>query len=278
MIQVMRMWLAWVLVVVISAAANASEARRIVTLAPNLAELAFAAGAGERVVGVVQYSDYPEAALRIAHVGDAFRVDSEKILALRPDLVLAWESGTPRAVIEKLQALGLNVAVVQVSRLAQVGDALRTIGKLAGTGAVAEAAARDFEKKMAALKERYANRPRLRVFIEVDRQPLFTVNGNHVTSEIVQLCGGENVFAGIGQLAASIGTEAVIGENPDVILSTANDAEGVRNDWRRWSDINAVRYAHVYQMNPDTLVRATPRLVEGAEQACNALEQARRTR
>lgn len=248
----------------------------MVTLAPNLTELVFAAGAGERVVGAVQYSDYPEAAQRIPRVGDAFRVDNEKILALRPDLVLVWESGTPRAVIEKLQALGLKVAVVQVSSLPQVGDALRQIGRLAGTEKNAESAARDFEVKLAALKERYAKGSRLRVFIEVDRQPLFTVNGRHIISEIVRLCGGENIFAGIGQLAASVSTEAVVIADPDVILRAVADAPGVEDEWQRWTDIKAVRDARVYRINPDTLVRATPRLLDGAEQVCRALEQARR--
>lgn len=273
-----RTALAWLALAVFAPAlTRAADARRIVALAPNLTELAFAAGAGERVVGAVQYSDYPEAARRIPRVGDAFRVDNEKILALRPDLVLVWESGTPRAVIEKLQALGLQVAVVQVSALPQVGDALRQIGRLTGTEKSAESAARDFEVKLAALKERYANRSRLRVFIEVDRQPLFTVNGRHIISEIVRLCGGENIFAGIGQLAAAVSTEAVVIADPDVILRAVADAQGAEDDWQRWANVKAVRDARVYRINPDTLVRATPRLLEGAEQVCRVLEKARRT-
>lgn len=270
-----RRWMLLMPLLMLAAtSAVAAGASRIVVLAPNLAELVFAAGAGERLVGTVEYSDYPRVARRIPRVGDAFRIDHEKLLAVRPDLVLAWQSGTPVAVIEKLRGLGLPVAVVQVSQLAQVAEALRQVGKLAGTEASAEQAAQQFERNLATLKLRYADRSALRVFIEIERQPLFTVNGKHLISEIVQLCGGENVFAGVNQLAPAIGIEAVLVADPQVVLSTVR-GDPAMSAWRRWRKIDAVRAQRVYQLDPDTLTRATPRVIEGAKQVCEVLDRAR---
>lgn len=272
--MVKRLWFAFAIAIALFDTASAA-ARRIVTLAPNLTELAYAAGAGELLVGAVMYSDYPEAARRLPRVGDAFRVDNERLLALQPDLVLAWTSGTPQVVIENLRDLGLNVVEVEVSQLAQVGSALRRLGKLAGTEATAERAAQEFEKQMAALREEHASRRRLRVFVEVDRQPLFTVNRRHVISEVVELCGGDNVFTDLKQLAPPISVEAVIAADPEVILGSFNDAGSLREDWRPWRNISAVRNGQLYIVNPDTLTRATPRLVEGAREVCHVLEKVR---
>lgn len=270
-----RRCLLWMpLLMLATAPAVATGPSRIVALAPNLAELVFAAGAGERLIGTVEYSDYPRAARRVARVGDAFRIDYEKLLALRPDLVLAWQSGTPVAVIEKLRTLGLPVTVVQVSQLTQVAGALRQIGKLAGAEASGERAAQQFERDLAALKLRYADRSPLRVFIEIERQPLFTINGKHLISEIVQLCGGENVFAGVKQLATAIGIEAVLVADPQVVLSTVH-GEPAMSAWHRWSKIDAVHARRVYQLDPDTLTRATPRVIEGAKQVCKTLDRVR---
>lgn len=265
----------FLLLMSLSHAADAAVAQRVVTLAPNLTELVFAAGAGDRLVGADLYSDYPEAAKSIARIGDAFRVDSERVLALRPDLVLAWANGTPQTVIEHLQSLGLRVVALDVTHLAQVGDALRTIGKLTATEARAEPAAQSFEKRMRDLRKQYAGRPRLRVFIEVDRQPLFTVNGGHLISEVVSLCGGDNVFADLNQLAPSVGVEAVIAADPDVILATLKVA-ALQSEWSSWPRLKAVRERHLYALNADVVTRATPRVIQGAQQVCSDLDDARR--
>lgn len=257
-----------------SHATAAAPAKRIVTLAPNLTELVFAVGAGERIVGTVMYSDYPDAARRIPRVGDAFRVDSERVLALRPDLVLAWASGTPQAVIDNLKALGLRVVTLEVSHLAQVSGALRELGALMDLKNAA-GIANEFERDIAALRTQYAGRKRLRVFIEVDRQPLFTVNGQHVISEVVALCGGDNVFADLPQLAPSVGVEAVLEKNPQVILGSVIDAASLRADWAQWPNLSAVRLAQVYAVNPDIVNRATPRLAQGASEVCKVLDRAR---
>lgn len=248
---------------------------RIVSLAPNLTELAFAAGAGDRIVGTPEYSDYPQAALKIPRVGDAFRIDFERVLALRPDLVLAWESGTPRAVIERLQALRLNVRTIATYRIADVPQAVREIGSIAGTGAAADEVAARFERDIAALRQEFGARAVVSVFLQVNDRPLYTVNGKQIMSEMVELCGGRNVFAGLSDLAPEIGIEAVIAANPQVIISTDGSGAAALAQWRRWTQVTAVKTGNVYTLPPEDTTRATTRLANGAAVMCRTLETAR---
>ena len=259
-----------------AAVAQPAPRLRIVSLAPNVTELAYAAGAGDLLVGAVEYSDYPEAARRLPRVGDAWRVDPERVLALRPDLVLAWASGTPEDTIARLRALGLRVEAVPVFRLADVGAALRTIGGIAGTEATAGRAAAAFDAEIARLRTAYSGAAPVSVFIEIDDEPLYTVNGRHVISEVVELCGGRNVFADLPQLAPPVAIEAVLARDPQVILSTDDTIADPYALWRQWTRLAAVRDRTIYSMPSDTLGRATPRLAQGAAAVCQALEDARR--
>lgn len=249
--------------------------RRIVSLAPGLTELIYAVGAEQWLLATVEYSDYPEAAKHIPRVGDAFHVDMEKLLALQPDLVLAWTTGTPVTTVEQIKALGLRVESIEVQHLSEVSASLLRIGELTGAQARAQQAAQQFEQGISGLRAKYAASKRLRTFVEVNQQPLYTVNGKHVLSEVLSLCGGDNVFADLNQLAPAIGVEAVLKTDPDVILSTEGTDEQIRRDWRTWPQLKAVKRAHIYAVSPDTTTRATPRLLQGAQEICEALEQAR---
>lgn len=256
--------------------AGAAGRLRVVSLAPSLTEIAYAAGAGATLVGTVEYSDYPAAARSLPRVGDGWRVDVEQVLALRPDVVLAWSSGTPQATIERLEAVGLRVVPVSTFRLADVSAALRLIGQLAGTQSVAEAAAARFDAEIRRLRERHAGASLLTVFIQIDDQPLFTVGGRHVLSEVVELCGGRNVFANLPQVAPQVDVEAVLARDPQVILSTDDTVADPAAEWRRWPQLVAVRAGAVYALPSDFVARATPRLVEGVAATCAALDDARR--
>lgn len=250
-------------------------AQRIVTLTPGLAELIYAVGAEQSLVGTVEYTDYPEAAQHIPRIGDAFRVDMERLLALKPDLVLAWTSGTPATTLAPIKALGLRVESIEALHLSEISASLRRVGELTGREHEAQQAATAFDRGIQALRDEYAGRSKLSVFIEVNRQPLYTVNGHHVLSEVVDLCGGRNVFGDFDQLAPVVGVESVLSRNPDVILSTDGDVEQVRAAWRPWPMLMAVKRQHVYAVSPDTTTRATPRLLQGARDICRALQQAR---
>ena len=250
---------------------------RIVSLAPHLTELVYAAGAGDLLVGVVEYSVYPEAARSLPRIGDAWRVDMERLLALSPDVVLTWPSGTPDDIIQRLEALKLTHREIATYRLADVPAALRTIGAIAGTTATAETAAARFDAEIAELRRTYAASRPVRVFIQLDDQPVYTVNGRHIISEVVELCGGRNVFAHLPQLAPPVSIEAVIAADPEVIVSTDDTIADPLAMWRRWTGVRAVRAGAVYSLPSDTMARATPRLVAGTRATCAALDAARRS-
>ena len=253
-----------------------APAQRIVTLAPNLAELAYSAGAGRHLVGVARFSDYPEAARHVTEVGDAARVELERILALRPDLVLAWKSGNQVGDIEKLERLGQAVFVTEPVRLADVPRLVRAIGALAGTGGAAERAARSFEEEVRSLRERYARARKVRVLYEVWHRPLITVSGGHMINDVIALCGGLNVFAAAPGLTPTVSLEAVVAARPEAVLGgarTGGEAE-LRRDWRE-APVDALRTLPVFYVDPDLIQRQTPRILEGARIACAALETVR---
>ncbi|MGE0115927.1 MAG: helical backbone metal receptor [Steroidobacteraceae bacterium] len=252
-----------------------APARRIVTLTPGLTELIYAVGAQQWLLATVEYADFPQAAQQIPRIGDAFHVDLEKLLALRPDLVLVWTSGTSATIVEQIKALGLRVESIDVRHLSDVSTSLLRMGELTGMQANAQQAAQAFEQGMQELRSRYAGRTPLRVFVEVNRQPLYTVNGRHVLSEVLNLCGGENVFASLDQLAPVIGVEAVLKADPEVILSTEGTLPEVRQDWQAWPQLKAVKQKQIVVVSPDATTRATPRLLQGAQDICNALQSVR---
>lgn len=264
------------LLALLGAAAPAQDRPlRIVSLAPHLTELVFAAGAGETLVGTVAYSDYPAQALDIERIGDAWRVDLERLVALQPDLVLAWPSGTPEQTLQRLDASGLDVVLLPTDRLADVAAALRRIGELTGRAAEAGAAASRFEAGVDALRERHAADPVVSVFVQLDDQPLYTINGRHLISEVVELCGGRNVFGELPQLAPAVSLESVLARDPQVILTTDDTIADPRRAWSRWQGMRAVRAGTIYAVPADTVSRATPRLIEGIAAVCEALAAAR---
>ena len=261
------------------AIALGAPAQRIVTLAPSLAELAFAAGAGGKLVGVARYTDYPPAARGIPRIGDAARVDFERIVALKPDLILAWKSGNPAADVARLEGLGYPAFVSEPARLADIPRLLRAIGALAATTQAAERAASEYFDNIDRLRMEYSGRLRLRVFYQIWHQPLLTVNGAHIISDVIALCGGENVFADVAQLTPAISLEAVIAARPDVVLGggSAGGEQAFVSQWRE-SVISPLRKLPVFYIDPDLIQRQTPRIVDGAKAVCAALDKVRNSR
>lgn len=258
----------------------AAPARRVVSLAPHLTELMYAAGAGERLVGALQYSDYPPAAKRLPRVGSEAQIDLEALLALKPDLVIAWpQSGSARAV-ERIAALGIPVFRSEPRTLDGIAATLEMLGRLAGTEKAAGAAAAAFRARAARLARTYSALPPVRVFYEVWDHPLMTVNGDHVISKVIRLCGGENVMADLPALAPEIDRELVLRANPEVIL--ASGADGRRpawlDEWKAFPALAAVRRANLYAIRPELLQRHTPRLLDGAAELCGILRGVRAKR
>ncbi len=260
------------------ALALARPAARIVTLAPHLTEIAFAAGAGDRVVGVADYSDHPPAARRLPIVSDHGRVNFEEIARLKPDLALTWLSGNRAPDFERLEARGVPVFATEATRPGDVARILRLVGRLAGTGTVADAAADEFEARFARLRERYRGRPQVSVFYEIWPEPLMTVNGKHLISHLVELCGGRNVFAGAAPFTPAISREQLLVADPDAILVAAPGPRAAERVafWRASPRLRAARDGRVYAVDPGLAHRMGPRIVEGGAELCEALERARR--
>jgi iron complex transport system substrate-binding protein len=249
-------------------------AERIVTLAPHLAELVHAAGAGEKLVGTVAWSNYPPAVADLPRVGDAFRVDLEALAALGPDLVLAWKGGNPDHMLEQLRQHRYRVVPLAPETLDDIGAQIEAIGRLAGTAGPADHAADTYRAALAALRAAHAGKPALRVFYQVSWRPLYTVGGRQLISEVIATCGGRNVFAELRELAPAVGMEAVIERDPEVILTTTVQAAELE-EWHRWKEVAAVARGQLHAVDGDLVVRASPRVLDGIREVCAALDAAR---
>ena len=255
-------------------------ARRIVTLAPHATEMLYAAGAGEWLIGTVDYSDFPPAAKKVPRVGSYDRFDLEAVSALKPDLVIAWETGNPAAPVEKMRALGLTVYASQPNRMEDVAGQLERLGQLAGTEPVANQAAERFRQRLAGLRAGNAGKPKVRVFYQIWKAPLMTVGGPQIISSAIELCGGENVFGKLTQMAPTVSVEAVLEADPEAIVATGmGDARPEwLDDWNKWTRMTAVKRGNLFHIHPDLMQRHTPRILDGAEQLCAALDVARSRR
>ncbi|MGE0558641.1 MAG: helical backbone metal receptor [Burkholderiales bacterium] len=253
-------------------------ARRIIALTPHLTELVFAAGAGARLAGVARFSDYPAAAKRLPVISDAGQFDLERILALKPDLVLAWQSGTPPDAVNRLERLGLPVFVSGAARLDDITRNLDAIATLADTLPESAAARAAFEDELQALRSRKYRGAPVRVFYEIWPRPLMTVNRAHIISDVIGLCGGINIFGSLEVLTPEVSREALLVARPEVALGggSADSAQGFAARWA--AQVPPLDSIHAFHIPPDLIQRPTPRLMEGARRVCAHLEEVRRAR
>lgn len=255
-------------------------ARRVVSLAPHVTEMLFAAGGGERIVGVVNYSDYPEAAKRIPLVGDNKQIDMERVVALKPDLLVVWLHGNTARQLEQLHQLGIPLFYSEPHKLDDIPDSLVRLGQLLGTATEANKTVVDLRASLTQLKTQYANRPVVRMFYQVWDRPLYTLNGQHIVSDAIRLCGGENIFAKLKVTAPNITVEAVLQEDPEAILSgdQRNQSGGGVNIWRQYTNMTAVKRGNLLSINSDLFSRSGPRMIAGTAALCEKLEQVRQRR
>ncbi len=245
-------------------------------MSPGITELLFTAGAGDRVVAVSDYSDYPAAAARLPRVARAQAIDLERIAALRPDLIVAWGSGYPPALLESLQRLAVPVYVLEPRSLDAIAAAIENLGALTGSGAAPGAAA-DFRTRLAQLRRRYAGRAPIRVFYQVWDNPLMTLSGRHLVSEVMRACGARNIFDDLDPLVATVDVEAVLARRPQILLAaeTGGVDQGALAHWRRYRQLPAVAGNHLVTLDADLLDRASARILEATQALCQAVEQVR---
>ena len=252
----------------------ANPAQRIVALAPHVVENLFSAGAGDKIVGVVSYSDFPPAARAIAQVGSYNAFSLETIVALQPDLVVMWYSGNGIQTLSRLEALGIPVYVSELRQLADIPASIRRLGTLAGTRAIAEVEALRIERRLLQLEANYGTGEPAAVFYQIWNRPLQTVNGSHLISQVIALCGGHNLFADATSLAPTISLESVLARNPDVIVASGMDRSRPEwlDSWKAYPGISAVRDGALYFIEPDHIQRPTARVLLGAQRLCNLLD------
>lgn len=254
-----------------------APAQRVISMAPHATELLFAAGGGARVVGAMNYSDYPEAAKSIPLVGSNSQIDMERVLALRPDLIVVWHTGNTARQIAQIESLGVPVFHSEPRRLAQVAENIERLGRLLGTVPAAQAAAGAYRAKLAGLEARYGKRPPVTVFYQIWDQPLYTLNDAQIASDAIRVCGGRNVFGGLKVVAPEVSLEAVIAADPEAIMA------GKRYDpanpglklWEPYRSMTAVKRGNLLTVDGELLTRPGPRTIDGAQQLCEALDAVR---
>jgi iron complex transport system substrate-binding protein len=258
----------------------AHPARRVISMAPHVTELLFAAGGGERVVGAMNYSDYPAAARKIPLIGSDSQIDLERVVALKPDLLIVWQSGNTARQLEQLASLGIPVFHSEPRKLDQVADSLLRFGRLLGTEPQAQAAAAAYRARIAALEKRYGARPPVTVFYQVWDRPLYTLNGQQIASDAIRLCGGRNVFAGLAVVAPQVSVEAVLQQDPEVIVGGGlnEPADHGLALWKPYHALTAVKRGNLFLVAGERLTRPGPRTADGAAELCEKFEAARQRR
>ncbi|MDX1490287.1 MAG: cobalamin-binding protein [Pseudohongiellaceae bacterium] len=253
-----------------------SPAKRIISLAPSMTELLFAVGAGDKVVGVSEFSDYPEQASQLPIVGRYNLLDTETILSLQPDLIVAWQSGNPRAAVEQLRNLGLTVYISEPTTALSIADTLEDLAALAGTQSSGTPLANRFRERLQQLQEQNSQKETVSVFYQVWNSPLISVGGQELINDIIEICGGRNIFNDLG-LAPKVSTEAVLQRAPQVIIASGMDVARPQwlDEWLAWPQMQAVANQNLYFIPPDLVQRHSPRVLQGAEQMCQHLDAAR---
>lgn len=256
----------------------ALPAQRIISLAPHLTEQLFAVGAGARIVGTTEYSDYPPQARSIPRVARAHSVDLERLAALKPDLVVLWGSGFPPATAESIRRLGVPLFISEPRSLDAIATSIERLALLSGGDG--RAAAADYRTRIDALRARHAGKAPVRVFYQIWADPLMTLSGAHVISEAIVLCGGRNVFADLAPLAPQVSVEAVLAARPEIIITAEPDARpsGALDTWKRFPTLPAVERKQLVTLDADRINRHGPRLADEIAALCAAIDSARRTR
>ena len=255
-------------------------AQRVIGMSPHVVENIYSAGAAQRLIAVMSYSNFPEAALQLPVVGDYNRTNYELITELKPDLIVVWNSGRYLDVVKKLRSLGFQVYVDEPHKLEDVARSIRDMGKLMGTEEISVAAAEQYMQRLVKMRKQYSQRSVMSVLYQVQMNPLQTLNGDHIISDVIDLCGGQNIFANEKALSPKINIEAVIANNPEVIIGGGLAAEQSEwlAAWKHWPVIEAVKQQQVYAITPDIISRHTVRLLDGAHLMCEYLDKARLNR
>ena len=255
----------------------ANVAQRIISLSPNTTEILFHIGAGEKIVGADEYSNYPQAANKIVRVNNHAAANYELILSLKPDLVIAWQSGNGEKIISRIRELNIPVFVVETASLEDIPDLYRRLGQLSGYADQANTQAEKFSQRLNQLRKSFSSKKDIRVFYQIWNEPLMTLNGDHMVTDMIELCGGINVFSDAAALVPYVNIESVVAANPQIIISGGKNKTDLLDSgfWRKWSGISAVKNQHLYAIPSDLLQRHSDRILDGTGLMCEYIDLVR---
>jgi iron complex transport system substrate-binding protein len=253
--------------------------QRIISLAPNVTEILFAIGAGPQLVGAIEPRNYPAAAQQLASVGRYPYLNLEQITKLEPDLIIAWRYGLTSQQFNQLKTLGYSVALVDPKQLTDIAKLINRLGRLTGQQTKAQQLARQFKTQLAELQKNYAGKTPVKVFFELNDTPLTTVNSQQIISQVIELCGGYNIFGTLKIAAPQVNVEEVLARDPAAIIIVQNNpqqGQARHQAWQQWSTLSAVKQQHIYLLPADHISRFSPRILLGAKQLCQDLAPAGR--
>ncbi|WP_417699748.1 cobalamin-binding protein [Pseudoalteromonas lipolytica] len=267
------MWLAQ-----FSYAHEIKDPQRIVALAPHIVENLFAIGAGDRIVGTVDYADYPAQANEIERVGGYYGINMERLLSLKPDLVLAWKTGNKAEDLAYIEKLGIPVAYSNPDQVDNVADELRKLGELTHLKTRADRVATEFEVKLAAIRASQQDKFPVSVFYQLWPEPMMTVGGNTWINQLLTICHADNVFANSETDYPRISIENVLVSKPEVIIIPDEKSKKPQPqiDWRQWPELPAVQHNQFISVNADLLHRFTTRMLDGLSEMCGKIDISRK--
>ncbi|MDQ7050703.1 MAG: cobalamin-binding protein [Enterobacterales bacterium] len=265
------------LVYCFNVSAKEPSAQRIIALSPHSVEILFALGVGDRIVATLEYADYPQAAKKIPRVGNFSGIKIEKILALKPDLVIAWKGGNKASDLEKIESLGMNLFYSHPKNVNQVIEEILALGRLTGTQNVARNLAKKLSKQYRTIKNSYSDKSKIKVFYQLWHKPLRTIGGDNWLNSLISDCGGKNIFEKAKAPYPAVSFESVVMAMPEVIIIPDNSKNFTHKAklWSAWPEITAVNKDQIFSLDGDLLQRFTPRAIEGLRQLCKSIDQAR---
>ena len=265
------------LVLLLSQNLVAKEVKKIIALSPHAVEMLYAIGVGDRIVGTVEYADYPAEALKIPRIGSYAGVQIERIVEMQPDLIVAWKSGNKIADLKKLESLGFDMFYTHPKSVAEIGQDIISLGEKTGKEKEARMIADKIAIKHRSLVKANAKKDPVRVFYQLWHDPLRSVGPKSWVDLLIRDCNGKNIFDDASAAYPVVSLESVLAKNPQaIIFASHSHKEGGKNEfWDKWRSIDAVANNSLYTIDSDLLLRYTPRVVDGLEQLCEVIDKVR---
>jgi vitamin B12 transport system substrate-binding protein len=262
----------------VSSAAFGQGTQRIIALSPHAVEMLYAIGAGDKIVGTVEYADYPKAALDIPRIGNYNGIQIEQVLKLKPDLIVAWKGGNKATDLDKIESLGFKVVYSQPKNISEISIDLRKLGQLTGQQEQAKFVIEQFDLRYKSIRERYQKLPLVDVFYQLWHDPLQSIGPKSWIESLISDCGGNNLFNDAGVPYPMVSIESVLVKNPKVIIiphhsGTESEKKGI---WSKWPEISAIKNKRIFTLNGDLLHRTTPRSLDGLQRLCERIDEGRK--